>query len=454
MELILVQSFHRLQRLKKETSMQSSKKFKPRSKPMKTRVLEKSAKAMKMVFREGHELFTKLISVIPDAVLLTDMDGKVIFVNDIGIQVIGYTTAKKIIGKEALSFIVPQQHTKAKKNLARLQKGRVGPTEYIVIAENGSQIPFEFNGNILRNSDGSPFARVHVGRNISERKKAEEALLKSEQRYRAILDKAPDAILIRNENGNIVDANIQATKLFGYKKKELIGQHVSKIYSPEEFEKVKEVIKRTNRYGKARLYDVNVLRKDGQKINVDAHGSRFTVGEDVLYKIIYRDMTEQRKMQEQLKRAKTELEATIVERTMELMQANTALKVLLSHQNQEKAENEEKLSMNLRNQILPYIQELKKDLPREKKKAYIQMIEKNLQSVMSEFLTHLKSSTSKLTPKEIQVASLIKEGMSTKEIARFLNVSRKTVDIFRYNIRKKLGLNNRKENLMTHLLTL
>jgi DNA-binding CsgD family transcriptional regulator len=82
-----------------------------------------------------------------------------------------------------------------------------------------------------------------------------------------------------------------------------------------------------------------------------------------------------------------------------------------------------------------------------------QMIEKNLQSIMSEFLTHLKSTAPKLTSKEIQVASLIKEGMSTKEMARFLNVSRKTVDIFRYNIRKKLGLNNRKENLMNHLLS-
>ena len=139
---------------------------------------------------------------------------------------------------------------------------------------------------------------------------------------------------------------------------------------------------------------------------------------------------------------------------MELVEANTTLKVLLSHQNQEKAENEEKLSTNLRNQVLPYIQELKKASLSDKHKACIQMIEKNLQNIMSEFVTHLKSTTSKLTPKEIQVSSLIREGMSSKEIARFLNVSRKTVDIFRFNIRKKLGLNNRRDSLMSHLLSL
>jgi PAS domain S-box-containing protein len=416
--------------------------------------LKKSAADMEIVFQEGHELFIKLISVIPDAVLLTDMNGKVIFVNDIGIQSIGYSSAKKIMGKDALSFIVPQQHRKAKKNLARLQKGKVGPTEYIVIAEDGSQIPFEFHGNILRNSDGSPFARVHVGRNISERKKAEEALMKSEQRYRAILDKSPDAVLIRDVNGKVIDVNVEATKLFGYSKKELVGKPLSKQYPPEELERAHKAFGSVKLRGKARLDNVYVLRKGGQKINVDASGSCFSVGNEVLYKIIFRDMTEQRKMQEQLKRAKTELEATIVKRTMELMEANTALKVVLSNREQEKAQNEEQLMMNLRNQVLPYIQALKQGSLDNKQKAYTELIEKNLQNMMSKFLTDIHSRTAKLTPKEIQVASLIKEGMGTKEIARLMNISTKTVDIFRYNLRKKLGLANRKENLMSHLLSL
>ena len=129
---------------------------------------------------------------------------------------------------------------------------------------------------------------------------------------------------------------------------------------------------------------------------------------------------------------------------MELMEANTALKVLMSHREKEKSENEEKLLMNLQGQILPYIHNLMKGPLNSKQKDELKMLEKNLQNIMSEFLTRLQSNVSKFTPKEIQVASLIKEGISTKDIARMMSVSTKTVDIFRYNIRKKLGLNNRK----------
>ena len=57
--------------------------------------LKKSAKDMEMVFQEDHELFTKLISAIPDAVILTDMQGKIIFVNDVGIKLLGYSSAEE-----------------------------------------------------------------------------------------------------------------------------------------------------------------------------------------------------------------------------------------------------------------------------------------------------------------------------------------------------------------------
>ncbi|MGD0276387.1 MAG: PAS domain S-box protein [Syntrophales bacterium] len=421
--------------------------------------MQKLSKDIAMVFQEDPELFIKLISVMPDAVLLTDMQGKIIFMNDIGIELLGYSSAENLIGKDALSLISPQHYKKAEKNLARLikglprlLKGDVNPNEYTVIAEDGSHITVEIYGNILRNADESLFLMVHVCRDITERKRAEEDIVKSEQRYRAILDKSPDPVIIRNKDGIIVDANIQATEFFGYSKKELIGHHVTEMYSSEELERVIKAMKRANRYGKAHV-EVNLLRKDGQEIRVDVSASCFTVGSEVLYKIIYRDETEQRKIQEQLKKAKVELESQIVERTLELMEANTALKVLMSNREKEKSENEEKLLTNLREQVLPYIHDIMKDPLGKRQKDDLKMLEENLQNIMSEFRTHVQSNVLKFTPKEIQVATLIKEGMKTKEIAKMMNVSTKTVDIFRYNIRMKLGLNNQRANLKSHLLS-
>jgi PAS domain S-box-containing protein len=563
--------------------MSSLKKSNPRSKPKKSDVLQKTAKKMDMVFQEGHELFSKLISVIPDTVIVIDLTGKIIFINEPGVKTFGYSSPSKVIGRNVFDSIIQEQQKRAERGMARRLKGDIGIEEYQMIAKDGGLMPMEVDGNVIRNSDGSPVALVYIGRDISERrrvenalreseekyrqsfaqatdivytideeyrfasvspsverilgykpeelvgksieamtkvfapeslepvlsnsirimngehipdavytfmakdgtkkygecnaaplwrdgkivggigvarditdrKEAEEALLKSEQKYRAILDRSPNPILIRDNNKIILDANKQAIKFFGYSKKELIGQPAYMIWPPEELDRVNKAIETADLYGKGHIHNANVLRKDGRKVNVDASGSRFSVGDDVFYVLIFHDTTEHKEMQEQLQKAKTELESTVAERTRELMEANTALKVLLSHQNQEKAENEQKLTTNLRNQILPYLHELKKEkISADKRRAYLQLIEKNLQSVMSEFVTHLQSTTSKLTPKEIQVANLVKEGMSTKEIAQFLNVSRKTVDIFRHNIRKKLSLNKRRDSLVNYLLSL
>ncbi|MGD0277379.1 MAG: PAS domain S-box protein, partial [Syntrophales bacterium] len=147
--------------------MPNLKKSKSRSVPKKSRVLKESAKKMETVFREDQELFKRLISFIPDAVILTDMNGKVIFVNDFGVRLLGYSGVKKIIGKNVLTLIVPQQHEMARKTVEQRLKADIGPRDYTVITEDGRKIPFEFNGNVLKKSDGTPFAKVHVCRDIS-----------------------------------------------------------------------------------------------------------------------------------------------------------------------------------------------------------------------------------------------------------------------------------------------
>ena len=85
--------------------------------------------------------------------------------------------------------------------------------------------------------------------------------------------------------------------------------------------------------------------------------------------------------------------------------------------------------------------------------AFIDIIESNLDEITSPFVHGLTGSYLRLTPTEIQVANLVKQGKTTKEIAELLNLSKGTIDTHRDNIRKKIGIKNKKINLRTQLIS-
>jgi len=110
--------------------------------------------------------------------------------------------------------------------------------------------------------------------------------------------------------------------------------------------------------------------------------------------------------------------------------------------------------LNVREMIEPYLEKLKKTKLDDMQKTYLGIIESNLNDIISPFVCGVSINLLNLTPTELQVANLVKQGKTTKEIASILNLSAKTIEFHRDNIRKKLGIKNRKINLRTHLLSL
>jgi DNA-binding CsgD family transcriptional regulator len=150
-----------------------------------------------------------------------------------------------------------------------------------------------------------------------------------------------------------------------------------------------------------------------------------------------------------LRRREIELEA----QSQHLEEVNTALRVLLKQRSEDKNELQGNVLSNVKELVGPYLDQLKKSRLSTRQQTLLRILESNLNNIVSPFLNRLSTRFLNLTPTEIRVINLIKEGKTNKEIAELLLISKNTVLFHRHNIRGKLNLKNTKINLRTHLLT-
>ena len=165
---------------------------------------------------------------------------------------------------------------------------------------------------------------------------------------------------------------------------------------------------------------------------------------------IIQNITSRKIIEESLKRREVELKLE----SNRLQEANTALKVLLKHRDDDRKELGGKLTANIKELVLPYIDKMKRGRLHPEQISYVDIVETNLNDILSPFLQKMSVKYANFTSTEIQVANLIKAGKTSKEIADIMNVSTGTIDTHRNNIRAKLNLNRKKINLRTYLNSL
>jgi DNA-binding CsgD family transcriptional regulator len=151
--------------------------------------------------------------------------------------------------------------------------------------------------------------------------------------------------------------------------------------------------------------------------------------------------------------ADLELQETNQQLTMErqaLQEANTALRLVLSRIEQEKQEIHRDIKMNVDKVLTPIIDALAMQLSPPQRK-YVEMIRTNLEEITSPFISKLSFSYHSMTPTEIAICNMIRNGMRTKEIAEMRSVSEATINRHREKIRRKLKLTNQDVNLASFL---
>ena len=166
--------------------------------------------------------------------------------------------------------------------------------------------------------------------------------------------------------------------------------------------------------------------------------------------ISHEDITALKLVEEALRESREKLK----EQKQSLEEANIALKVLIKHRENDKLELEKNVLTNVKELVLPYVEKLKEVPLKPRNKTLVEIIDNHLKDIISPLLQKFSNAQIILTPQEIKVVGLIKDGKSSKEIADILAISGTTVNFHRKNLRKKFGLKNRQMNLRSYLISM
>lgn len=293
--------------------------------------------------------------------------------------------------------------------------------------------------------------RLEIATNMTQSKMAEKSVREIQLQQKAILDNIPDIAWLKDKNGRFVAVNEAFSKASGRKPEEIIGLTDFDIWPLDLARKYREDEQRIVECGRRKQVEEPLVLNDGTKIWVETAKTPIYNNNDEIIGTagISRDISDRKRAADELKKRERELEA----KSRNLEEVNIALKVLLKQREEDKAELGEKVLTNVRKLVEPYLEKLKKTRADIDRMAYINVIETHLNNIISPFQHNLTSRYPNLTPREIQIIDLIKEGKTTKEIAEILNSSQGAIDFHRNNIREKLGLKNKNANLRSHLLS-
>lgn len=327
-----------------------------------------------------------------------------------------------------------------------------------------------------------------VRRELSERKRTESILRDSEERYRTMIESSPDPIVVYNMKGVATYVNPAFEQTFGLSRDELLGKQIDFV-PKENWPETKAAIREMLAGQKISLFETRRLTKDGRALDVQLSSTLYSgrSGKPAGNIVTLRDISARKQAEQELQKYHDHLEELVAERTAELArtnrqleqeiedrkraekallrrekelraqshhleEVNTALRVLLKQRDEDKKEMGKIVLRNVQELVSPYLHKVISGRLDTRQRTLMRILETNLNNIISPFINKLTSGLVSLTPMEIRVADLVKEGKTNKEIAELLLVSKNTVLFHRHNIRSKLGLKNKKINLRSHLM--
>ncbi len=395
--------------------------------------LEAERKKVEDMLLKSEEKYRTLVENTTDFIFMIDERSRIVSLNRSAAKLLG-GESEEIIGKSIFDLFPKELAIKYSESLKNVFKTAEPDFYESKLIAGEKKLWVDTSLSPVKDNNGKTIAVIGVSKDITERKKAEEKI----KLFSDAIAGAFDCFMLTDNKGNITYVNEAACNTFGYTRDEFLRLNITELDANPEFAKkaTQEIMAKGKWSG-----EVKNIRKNGENflsllsafiIKDDEGNPKGTMG-------IFRDITEHKKAEEQLREQKLSLE-----------QKNIALGEILEQVHIEKNKIKDDIAANVRESVLPVLEKLKK---KKESKKYAELLCDHMESIASSYGREITKKSYNLTPRELEICNMVKGGLTSKEIADLIHLSRLTIEKHRRNIRKKLRISGKKSNLTSFLKT-
>jgi PAS domain S-box-containing protein len=413
---------------------------------------------LEVELRKSEEKLSGVIDSIADHMSMMDRQHNILWANEVAKKLFG----PNLVGKKCYASYHGYDKPCEPCIVSRcFEDEKVHEHETKVIGTDGENVDFWCIASIAeRHEDGRPKTVVEISRNTTEIKKINVASRESEERFRSTFEQAAIGIAHVFPEGHFLRINQRFCDIVGYTKEEMLKLAFQDITHPDDLdidlEYVREMLS-----GEIQTYSMEkrYFKKNGSIVWVNLTVSlvRKTSGEPKYFISAVENINQQKQAEAALQKTHDELKErtkNLEIKTKSLEEINTAMNILLKKREEDKTEIEKNVLTNVKELVMPFVDKFRETQLDGQQKTFLSIIESNLNEVISPFTRRLSLEFLALTPTEIKIANMTRHGNTSKKIAKIMNISPRTVDTHKKNIRGKIGLRGKRANLRSFLLSL
>ncbi len=283
-------------------------------------------------FQSDNEKFHFMLENSGDIIWTIDLDFKWRFITS-NVERIVHIKASDIIGKSVWDFVAPDYHDMLMDKFKRRLNGEDIPAYEVMVNDGyGRRIPFEVKTTPIVDKDGKVIGIQGISRDITERKRTEEAARKSEEKFRDLIENIFDWVWETDVNVVFTYSNPRVRDYLGYAPEEVIGRPMYDFMKPDMVKRITGMLSGMIEHRtQVATAEKTMIAKDGKPVDFEMTVSLMTAedGTIVGFRGICRDIRDRKRAEEARRKAYSELEKRVAERTEELVRAQATMQSIL-----------------------------------------------------------------------------------------------------------------------------